>query len=131
MLLSLYHILSPLLELDNIITVILRCIHVRLAACSCFILEIFTCTQRIIFNEHVCVCVSKLLFLQIMFEYGSASPGVTIYFVSLNYQGEKPLDWVKGMWPAFSFSENHIFFILSQSDSSVSSITFGLERPRP
>lgn len=60
MLLSLYHIRSPLLELDkeesscrclpfySFITVILRCIHVRLAACSCFILEIFTCIQRII-----------------------------------------------------------------------------------
>lgn len=29
----------------------------------------------------MCVCVSKLLFLQIMFEYASASPGVAIYFV--------------------------------------------------
>lgn len=52
-----------------------------------------------------------------------------ILCVSLNYQGEKPLDGVKGMWPEFSFLRNHIFFILSQNDSSIS-IILGLERPR-
>ena len=80
----------------------------------------------------MCVCVSKLLFLQIMFEYASASTGVAIYLVfPLTIKERTRWIGLKVRGLRLAFRETTFFFILSQSDSSVSSITFGLERPCP
>lgn len=67
-----------------------------------------------------------------MFEYTSASPGVAICFVFPLTIKERNrwIGW-KACGLRLALWESTFFFILSQSDGSVSSIILGLERPHP